>query len=392
MSRSARRLSDLEGSATVALADRIGALRAAGEPVYDLAGGDPYFATPAHIRAAAARSLDAGRTHYGPSRGIPELRAAVAAGLEERSVSYDPATEVVITPSAKYALTLALTAVLEPGDEVLVPSPGWVSYGPLVELCGGRPVPVDLDPTTGFALDPGLLEIAITARTKVILVNSPNNPTGRVIGAQQLAALADLAVRHDLVVISDEVYGRIVFGVPHRSPAELIPERTVIVDGVSKAYAMTGWRLGWLAGPADIISAALIVQQHTVSCAATFVQDAAVAALTGPDDDVRTMIKEYEQRSQALARTLQGVEAVRLDPPQGAFYTFLDITGTGMRSAEFAQWLLETARVAVVPGIAFGAAGDSHARISLAVASPEYDQAVDRLAHALTGLRERTHA
>ena len=315
MSRTAGRLGVLPRSATVALTDRLAALRAAGGPVYDLAGGDPYFATPAHIRAAALRSLDAGRTHYGPSRGSPELRDAVAAGLSEHGILRDPETEIVITPSAKYALTLALTAVLEPGDEVLVPSPGWVSYGPLVELCGGRPVPVDLDPATGFALDPLLLDAAVTRRTKAVLVNSPNNPTGRVLNEQQLISLADLADHRNLVVISDEVYSKIVFGVQHRSPAELIPDRTVIVDGVSKAYAMTGWRLGWLAAPADISAAALTVQQHTVSCAATFVQDAALVALTASEDEVRAMVSVYSDRRKALVHTLQGIKVVRLAPP-----------------------------------------------------------------------------
>lgn len=247
-------------SATVALTDRIAALRAAGEPVLDLAGGDPCFDTPAHIREAALRSLAAGRTHYGPSRGIPELRAAVADRLRERGIERDPATDIVITPSAKYALALALCALIEPGDEVLIPSPGWVSYRPLVELYGGRPVAVELDPATGFRLSGAELRRLATARTKAVLVNSPTNPTGRVLDESEIAAVADFAAEHDAVIISDEIYRQILFGVSYHSPAELVPDRTVVIDGVSKAYAMTGWRLGWLAGPGDIVARALTVQ------------------------------------------------------------------------------------------------------------------------------------
>lgn len=384
MSRTTRRLAGLPASATVALTDRIAALRAAGEQVYDLAGGDPCFDTPVHIREAAVRSLAAGRTHYGPSRGIPELRAAVAARLHERGIERDPATDIVITPSAKYALALALCALIEPGDEVLIPSPGWVSYQPLVELCGGRPVPVELDSAAGFRLSGAELRRLATARTKAVLVNSPANPTGRVLDEAEVAAVADFAAEHDAVIISDEVYQRILFCAGYRSPAELLPDRTVVIDGVSKAYAMTGWRLGWLAGPGDIVAAALTVQQHSVSCAATFVQDAALAALTGPQDAVAEMAAFYRAQRDALIERLHGVPGISLTAPEGAFYAFADVRGTGMQSAAFASWLLEKTGVAVVPGASFGAAGEGHVRISLAVGAPEFDVAVSRLAGALT--------
>jgi aspartate aminotransferase len=383
MSRTAKRLASLPASATVELTDQVAALRAAGEPVYNLAGGDPCFDTPAHIREAAVRSLAAGRTHYGPSRGTPELRAAVASELRDRGIERDPATDIVITPSAKYALALALCALIEPGDEVLIPSPGWVSYRPLVELYGGRPVAVELDPADGFRVDGAALRRLATRHTKAVLVNSPANPTGRVLDELELTAIADFAVDYDAVIISDEIYRHILFGGTCRSPAELVPDRTVVIDGVSKAYAMTGWRLGWMAGPGDIVAAALTVQQHTVSCAATFVQDAALAALTGPQDAVAEMTAYYQSRRDLLVEQLSGVPGISLTAPQGAFYAFADIRGTGLESAAFARWLLEKAGVAVVPGASFGAAGEGHVRLSLAVAAPEFDVAVSRLTGAL---------
>jgi aspartate aminotransferase len=383
VSRTARHLAGLPASATVALTDQISSLRRAGKPIYDLAGGDPFFDTPAHIRRAAVRSLAAGRTHYGPSRGTPELREAVAAELRGRGIDRDPATEIVITPSAKYALALALGALLDRGDEVLIPSPGWVSYRPLVELHGGRAVALELDPATGFRLEEEQLRRQATPRTRAILLNSPANPTGRVLGEQELTAVARFAADHDVVIISDEVYRQILFDVAHLSPADLAPGRTVVIDGVSKAYAMTGWRLGWLVAPADIAAAALTVQQHTVSCAATFVQDAALAALTGPQHEVASMAAFYRARRDELAGRLKDTPGITVTPPEGAFYAFADIRGTGMRSAAFAGWLLDQARVAVVPGVAFGAAGEGHVRISLAVPAPEFDTAVSRLAGAL---------
>jgi aspartate aminotransferase len=369
----------------VELTDRIAAMRAAGEIVYDLAGGDPCFNTPAHIREAAVWSLAAGRTHYGPSRGIPALRDAVAGQLRDRGIARDPATDVLITPSAKYALALALAALVEPGDEVLVPSPGWVSYRPLVELYGGRPVPVELDPSDGFRLTGAQLRRQATRRTRAVILNSPANPTGRVLSQVELTEVADFAEERDAVIISDEIYRRILFDGSHRSPAELVPDRTVVIDGVSKAYAMTGWRLGWMAGPGDITAAALTVQQHTVSCAATFVQDAALAALTGPQDAISEMTAYYRDRRDALAGWLRTITGVSLVPPEGAFYAFADIRGTGMRSADFARWLLDRTGVAVVPGAAFGAAGDGHVRMSLAVAAAQFDTALTRLAKALNG-------
>jgi aspartate aminotransferase len=387
-----RRLAAVPPSATVALTDKIASLRSAGQPVYDLAGGDPWFDTPAHIRDAAVQSLAAGRTHYGPSRGLPDLRAAVAAGLVARGVAHDPGTDIVITPSAKYALSLTLRALLEPGDEVLIPSPGWVSYQPLVELHGGRPVPLRLDPDAGFRLDEAELRRQATPRTRVVLVNSPGNPTGRVLDAAEIAAVTGFAEERDLVIVSDEVYRSIVFGAAARSPAELAPGRTVIIDGVSKAYAMTGWRLGWLAAPAGIATAALTVQQHTVSCAATFVQDAALAALTGPQDATESMLAYYRSRRDALTRQLDGVPGIRVTPPEGAFYAFADIRASGMRSAAFAGWLLDRAGVAVVPGAAFGPEGDGHVRVSLAAPATEFDAAVSRLADALRGLATRDNS
>lgn len=287
--RTSRRLTTIEGSATVGLADRLADLRRAGRPVVNLASGDPDFNTPAHITAAAVTSLQAGRTHYGPSRGTPELRSAVAAALPTPD-SRDPDTEVLVTGSAKFALSLALQAILDPGDEVVVLTPAWVSYIPLIRLHGGVPALVHLSADTGFRITAEALRAACGPRTAAILLNSPTNPTGRVLDRAEVGAVVAVAEERDLVIVSDEIYRHLVFEGPHLSPAALAPDRTVVVDGVSKAYAMTGWRLGWLTGPRDIVDAALIAHQHMLSCVPVFVQDAAVAALTGSQDCVTTML------------------------------------------------------------------------------------------------------
>ncbi|MGH8775858.1 MAG: pyridoxal phosphate-dependent aminotransferase [Jiangellaceae bacterium] len=383
MNRTSRRLAKIPESATVELTDRLAAATAAGRRITNLAGGDPDFATPAHIVHAATRALAAGRTHYGPSRGIPSLREAIAEELRDTGVHRDPLTDVLVTASAKFALSLALQAVLDPGDEVLVLTPAWVSYVPLVRLHGGVAVPVDLNPARDYEITAADLQHACGSRTKAILVNTPTNPTGRVLAEAEIAAVISVATAADLTVISDEVYRHIVFRGRHFSPSEIAPDRTVVVDGTSKGYAMTGWRLGWLTGPADIVAVALTAHQHMVSCAPTFIQDAGVAALTGPTEPVAEMVATYAARRRQLIDALAGAPGVSLMPPQGTFYAYLDVSGTGLTGTEFSDWLVEDAGVAVMPGQAFGDPMDSHIRMSLALPTAALEAALAALRRSL---------
>ncbi|GGL98133.1 aminotransferase [Nakamurella endophytica] len=384
-SRTSRLLDGIPGSATVGLSDRIAALRSAGRRVVDLASGDPDADTPAPVVDAAVASLRAGRTHYGPSRGTAELRRAVAQALPV-GVTRDPDSEVLVTGSAKFALSLALQALLNPGDEVLVLTPAWVSYLPLVRLHGGVPVPVHLDSRDGFRVTAEALTGACTPRTRVLLVNSPTNPTGRVLDAAEVDAVVRVAEEHDLVIVSDEIYRHLVFRGEHRSPAVAAPHRTVVVDGVSKAYAMTGWRLGWLSGPADVVSTALVAHQHMLSCVPLFVQDAAVVALTAGDSYTREMVETYRLRRDLLIDILDGADGLRFTPPEGALYGYLDVGGTGLEAGPFAARLLESTGVAVLPGGPFGAPQDDHVRVSLAVPTADLTTGLQALRTFVTTL------
>ncbi|MFJ4680834.1 pyridoxal phosphate-dependent aminotransferase [Kitasatospora sp. NPDC088783] len=384
----ARRFGRIEKSATFAVLELVQSLRAQGVKVLDLGGGEPDFDTPAHITAEGAGALAGGFTHYTASRGIPELLTAISRKLaEDNGVSVDPATEVIVTPSAKNALFTALTTLLDPGDELLVPTPGWVSYHSMAHLIGAVPVDVPLDGDDGFRITRELLESRITDRTKVILVNTPNNPTGRALDAAEAEAVAAVADEHDLFVVSDEIYEKIVYGgTKHVSPASLPAGagRTLLVNGFSKAYAMTGWRLGYVAGPAPVISEMLKVQQHSVGCAGSFVQRGGLAALTGPQDAVQEMTDEYAARMELIVAGLDSLPGVSCPRPEGAFYAFPDIRGTGFASsAEFATWLLSEAGVAVMPGSAFGPGGEGHIRLSFATSREVITEAIDRMATAL---------
>ncbi|MFD4639762.1 pyridoxal phosphate-dependent aminotransferase [Lentzea sp. NPDC058436] len=383
--RAARRLAAVERSATVAMLETVQHLRAAGASLVDLSRGEPDFTTPPAITDAAIRALRSGRTHYSPSRGLPELRAAVAEKLaRDNEVLADPADGVIITPSAKHALYAALTALLDPGDEVVIPSPGWVSYAAMVSLAGATPVPLPLDPSSGFRITREALAAAVTPDTRVLLVNSPNNPTGRVLDEAELDAVVSVASAHDLVVVSDEIYEHLRYDDrPHLSPASRLPENTLTVNGFSKGYAMTGWRLGYLAGPADLISAALKVHEHSVSCAATFAQIAGEAALTGGAEAVAAMRTAYARRRDLLVDGLNALPGISCAAPEGSFYAFPDITGTGLDSAGFAAWLLNEAGVVTTPGSAFGPGGEGHVRLSFAASEEELTEALTRMGKAL---------
>lgn len=386
--RVASRCDRIGQSATVRINDRVQELRARGVPVLDVGGGDPDFGPPEHISSETIRAVRAGITHYSPSRGVPELLAAIAVKLrEENGVVADPATDIIVTPSSKHALFIAMMAILDPGDDILIPTPSWVSYQSMARLAGARPVPVELGADDGFTISRGRMEAALTPRTRAVMVNTPNNPTGHVIGEREAVDLAEFVADHDLLLVTDEIYEKIIYrDARHLSMASLpgCAGRTLTVNGFSKAYAMPGWRLGYVAGPADIVSAMLAVHQHTVACAGSFVQHGAIAALTGPQGAVRGMVEEYAARADLIVRGLNALPGVTCRPPDGAFYAFPDIRGTGYGSSErFAERLLVEAGIAVTPGAAFGSGGEGHVRLSFATSKAVLEDVLGGMARFL---------
>ncbi|MGH2616980.1 MAG: pyridoxal phosphate-dependent aminotransferase, partial [Thermomicrobiales bacterium] len=378
----AHRVRDLAPSPTLAVSDRARQLKAEGIDVIDLGGGDPDFITPEHIREAAIAAMNAGDTHYVASAGIPGLRKAIADKLrDDNGIEVNPNGGVIVTPGGKQALFEATLAFVEPGVDVLIPEPAWVSYGPMVELAGGTPVPVALDPDDNWRLTGGKLAAALTPATRILLINSPNNPTGRVLDDDELAAIAAFARDHDLLVFTDEMYEKILYdGRRHTSIATLpgMAERTLTFNGLSKAYAMTGWRLGYVAGPRPYMEQIEKVHSHSVTCATSFVQKAGIVALTGPQAFIAEMVTAWDRRRRNLAAGLNAINGIRCPLVEGAFYAFADMRETGMTSAEAADLLLKEAHVAVTPGIAFGAAGEGHVRLSFATSDDLLQSAVER--------------
>ncbi len=389
------RLSASEPSATVAVADRARRLKASGVDVITLATGDPDFATPAHIVAAAERAMRAGDTHYPPSRGRAELVEAIVDKLgRENDVTVAPG-QVIVTPGAKWALFIALAALLDPGDEVVILDPSWVSYGPMVALNGGKPIRVGLSAADDYTIREDDLRAVVGERTKAILVNSPNNPTGRMLTVEELEAICAVARDADLWVISDEIYEHLRYdGREHVSPATQpgMAERTIIINGFSKAYAMTGWRLGWLAAPEPVSALAMNLHSQGVTAAASFSMAGGVAALTGPQDCVTEMVAEYASRRSYMVGALNAIPGIRCAAPDGAFYLFPRFAvGPGDHdgprdSVATAEALLESTAIAAVPGIAFGEAGEGHLRFTIATARPDLERAVERLEQAAASL------
>lgn len=351
--------------------------------VISLGIGEPDFVTPPAILDAGVASLDHGHTGYTSNSGIHALRGALSNHLAARySVRYDPETEILITVGVSEALHLAALAMVEPGDEVLVPEPCFVAYPAVVHFAGGRPVPVPTYAENDFQLDVADLERALTPRTKGLLIGYPNNPTGAVMSHERLAAVADFAARHDLYVWSDEIYDQLVYGTRHVCfPA--LPDmagRTILLGGFSKDYAMTGWRVGYACGPAELIAGLRKVHQYIIMSAPTPAQYAALAALTEPaaQDAVADMVAEYDRRRQVIVSGLNTIGLPTFEP-RGAFYAFPDIRPTGLDSETFCQRLLAEQEVAVVPGDAFGAAGAGYVRLSYATAMDRLETALERI-------------
>jgi len=353
------------------------------DDVISLGVGEPDFDTPERIVAAGVRSLHAGRTHYTSNYGTIELRRALAAHLEARyDVAYDPATELLITVGVSEAVDLALRATCDPGDEVILHEPSYVAYVPAIVFAGGvvRHVATRLD--DDFALDPAAVEAAITPRTKALFLGYPCNPTGAVLPDDVQDALADIAHRHDLLVYSDEIYDRLAYGTyRHRAFSSLpgMRERTILMGGFSKAYAMTGWRVGWLAAPAGILEGIVKVHQYGIMSAPTTAQDAALEAIVGGEADVERMRAEYDRRRRLLVDGLNAL-GLRTFEPRGAFYAFPEITtSTGLSDEAFAERLLTEERVAVIPGSAFGPSGAGHVRMCYATSYERLEEALDRI-------------
>jgi aspartate aminotransferase len=386
--RVAQRVTQLRPSPTIAVSDRARALRQLGFDVIDLGGGDPDFATPEHICRAAAEAMLRGETHYVASAGLPALRRAIARKLQEdNGITVEP-EHVIVTPGGKAALFVSILALVGPGDDVLLFDPGWVSYEPMVTMAGARCRHVPLDPSQGYRVTKEGIEAHLTEATRLMVVNTPNNPTGRVLSGAELAAIAEVAHERDLLVLSDEIYEKIVYdGHRHLSLGALpgMAERTLTINGFSKAYAMTGWRLGYVAGPAPLIEQILKVHSHSATCATSFAQWGALAALEGPQDFIGQMVSAWDRRRRLITERLNQIPGFRCPLPEGAFYAFPDVSGTGWSGQQVAAHLIEKARVAVTPGDAFGEVSAGCIRLSFAESDQKIEAALDRIARAFAG-------
>jgi len=347
--------------------------------------GEPDFVTPWFMRNAAIKSIQKGHTQYTSNSGILELRELISRYLSEKYLlSYDPKSEIIITVGASEAIDLAMRALIGKDDEVIVPDPSYVSYFPCVSLCDGKPVSINCTAENGFILTPEAIESVISEKTKLIIIPYPNNPTGGIMTKEQLEAIVPVIIKHDLIVLTDEIYGELTYGSNHCSIASLpgMRERTIVVSGFSKAFAMTGWRLGYLAAPKELCSALLKIHQYTIMCAPTCSQYAAIEALKEGFKDnfssVRAMNEEYDKRRRFLVSRLNEM-GLKCFEPKGAFYAFPSVRATGLSGEEFSLKLLDKEKIAVVPGSAFGDSGKDFVRISYAYSMKAIDEALNRI-------------
>jgi len=343
--------------------------------------GEPDFVTPERYIRSAFESALGGETHYTSNYGIPDLREAIANHLQRLyAVRYDPQREIVVTIGVSEALLLATHALIDPGDEVLTPDPYYVAYQPCTTLAGGVFVPVPTQAENGFRVTAADIEAKITPRTRAIILGYPANPTGAQMTREELLEIADVAARHDLIVISDEIYDRLTYGVEHTCFASLpgMKERTILLGGFSKAYAMTGWRVGWLCAPSDILEAMMKIHQYIIMSAPTPSQYAALEAITNGEEDVRRFVAEFDRRRRLMVNGLRDI-GLTLNEPQGAFYVFPSIRSTGMEDFEFAERLLDEEKVAAIPGSAFGECGRGHVRMCYAAPYNLLEEALERI-------------
>ena len=379
------RARQLAGESAFDVLRRAQELEAAGREVVHLEIGQPDFPTPAHIRAAAARALDEGHTGYGPSQGLPELREAIAEKAGElRGLSFSP-EEVVVAPGAKALLFYAINALAGPGDEVIYPDPGFPAYQSVIAHSGATPVPLPLREETGFRFDADEFRGLVSDRTRLVILNSPQNPTGGVLEREDLRAVAAAAVENDFRILSDEIYLHFCYDSPFETIAsvEEAGERVIIIDGFSKTYSMTGWRLGYALLPPSLVKTFDLYNVNIASCACTFSQHAAVEALRGPQDSVTSMVAEFRERRDYLVEGLNSIRGISCDTPGGAFYAFANITKTGSSSAELASRLLAEAGVAVLSGASFGPCGEGYIRLSYATSMEKLRSGIERMTNLL---------
>jgi len=360
---------------------RARALEAQGKQVVHLEIGEPDFPTPSHVAEAGMRAIRDGHTHYGPAVGLPELRQAIAEQVERiQGVSASP-NQVVVTPGGKPIMFFTLMALVDPGDEVIYPDPGFPIYRSMIDYVGGRAVPLPLREARDFRFDVDELKELVTERTRLIILNSPSNPVGSVLERSDLEAIAELVLGRDIAVLSDEIYSRITYSHRHESIAALpgMLDQTIILDGFSKTYAMTGWRLGYGVFPTDLVPTIDKLMVNSVSCVPPFSQHAALAALTGPQDDVDRMLAELARRRDAVVGGLNSIPRLTCATPCGAFYAFPNVTQTNLSSKEFADRLLQEAGVATLSGASFGAEGEGYLRLSYANSLSNLELALDRI-------------
>ncbi|MCX6767641.1 MAG: pyridoxal phosphate-dependent aminotransferase [Candidatus Micrarchaeota archaeon] len=390
-----RKAAGISPSPTLAVDALAKKMKSEGINVIGFGVGEPDFDTPAHIKKAAEDALEKGFTKYTAANGIEELRKAICEKLKtENSLEYSPG-EVLVSCGAKHSLWNVFQTIVEEGDEVILPSPYWVSYAEQIKLCGGKPAFVETPEKSGFCLDPAAVEERVSKKTKAIVINSPNNPTGAVYGEKELAEIAELAGKNDCYVISDEVYEKMTYGKKHASIAALgAKERTIVINGFSKTYAMTGWRIGYAAGPKEVIKVMSDIQSHCTSNPTSFAQKGALAAITGPQDCVGEMAREFAKRRRVIVDGLRRIPGISCVEPEGAFYAFPNVSalygkrtpgGTTIENSNgFAKYVLEEAKVAVVPGSAFGS--DAHIRISYATSEDNIRKGLERIAEAVAKL------
>jgi len=354
------------------------------EDVISFTVGEPDFQTPQHIVDAAAQALQRGEHHYTPNAGILPLRQAISRVTEKsHGVCYNPESQIIVTAGGMEALMLTMLTVLDPGDEVILCDPCWTNYSRQVLICGGVPKFVCVDASNNFQFDPKALEAAITPRTKLFVINSPANPTGGIAEPELLKQYADIATRHDLYVITDEVYSQLTYeGSKVCSIASLpgMAERTIVVNSFSKTYAMTGWRVGYALGPAEIVANMVKLQENVAACVNSAAQYGAIAALEGTQEPLHRMQRAYARRRQIIVEGFAGIEGLTCFAPQGAFYAFVDISAAGMEAEDFAMELLERQRVIVVPGHAFGAGSSRYIRLSFATSEENIREGIRRIA------------
>lgn len=384
----AQRMSRLGTETAFEVLARAKALEAQGRDVIHLEIGEPDFDTPAHIVEAAVRALREGHTHYTPAAGVPALRQTIARHISERRGIDARPEQVVVTPGAKPIMFFTLLALAEAGDEVIYPNPGFPIYESMIDFVGATPVPLPLREERDFRFDADEFRSLVSDRTRLIILNSPQNPTGGVLTREDLQAVADAARERGIMVLSDEVYEQILYEGEHASIASLpdMQELTILLDGYSKTYAMTGWRLGYGVMPAPLAEQVTKLMVNSNSCTAAFTQQAGIAALTGPTDEVRAMLRAFRERRDVIVNGLNQIPGIRCVMPAGAFYAFPNITGTGVGSRELADRLLNQAGVATLAGESFGAYGAGYLRLSYANSVENIRAALERIGELVAGL------